>query len=181
MSLIADIRKITTDTVDKIQAKEQRIQEHEKERENWSAARFSEVQAQLQADMSTIHREALRAVTQRVEQYKESVFAAHMLDGSKLTPDANLLNANFGLTSADLNAMLERCTGNRTMERLVHRYASENSLVLAHRFYSAEEKAEAAESLITYARSVIQRPEYFDIMGTDEYFEQVLPEAIRGE
>ncbi|MEA4933728.1 MAG: hypothetical protein VB071_09185 [Lawsonibacter sp.] len=181
MSLIGDVRSITTQMVDNIKAQEKKIQNHERDRENWSDVRFAERVQQLQAEMATIQREGLDAVTQRVEQYKETVFAADLLDGSKLTPDVNLLTGNFNLTNADLNAMLERSTGNRTMERLVCQYAQAHGNVLDRHFYTAEEKAEAAECLITYARSVTQRPNFFDMMNSDDYFKQVLPEAIQGE
>ena len=52
---------------------------------------------------------------------------------------------------------------------------------LSRTFYSAEQKSEAADGLVSYARSCCQRPEYFDMMGSDEYFEEALSEAIKGE
>ena len=181
MSLIADVRRITTEYMGKIAAQQQLLQDHEKSRENFSEARFTEIERQLGLDMEAIKAECERKVRERVEQYKADISAADALNGANLTDDAKLLNGDYPLTVNDLNAMLDRSVGNRTMEKLIHDYAREHSMSLSRAFYSTEQKAEAADGLVSYARSCFQRPEYFDMMGSDEYFEEALSEAIKGE
>ena len=183
MSLIADVREIVKGFVGQIRAQEQRMQEHEKERENWSDTRFREVKEQLEADMRDIQFACEKAVKERVEQYKTEVFKADTLDGSKLTDDATLLSGEFLLSASDLDAMLDRSAGNRTMEKLIHNYAAERNMGLSRSFFTAEQKATAAAEFMTaYARNVCARPEYYDdIWSTDEYFEEATPEALRNE
>lgn len=182
MSLIADVRKIAGDTVERIKAKEREIEAHKAERPNLSDTRYAEIMDKLQGELERIKYECQEAVRQRVEEYRKAVKAADALDGAKLTDDAQLLSGSFPLAVADLDSMMERAAGNRTMEKLISNYAAERGLNLAKPFYTAEQKvAAAAEFLNAYARNVCARPEYYDIWGTDEYFNDATPEEIRGE
>lgn len=181
MSLIADVRRITAEYMGKISAQQRLLKEHEKSRENFSEARFAEIERQLGLDMEAIKDECERKVWERVERYKAAISTADALNGSDLTDDAKLLNGDYPLTVNDLDAMIDRSAGNRTMEKLIHDYAREHGMSLSRTFYSAEQKSEAADGLVSYARSCCQRPEYFDMMGSDEYFEEALSEAIKGE
>ena len=184
MSLITDVRRITAETVEKIKAKEKEIEDYKAERSHYSDTYYAEGMDKLQSELKEIQSEYMKAVQQHVERYRKDVMAADALDGSKVTDDAKLLSGAFKLTLSDLDGMMERAAGNRTMEKLIYNYAEEHGmgLKLGRPFYTAEQKAAAAEEFLTlYARKVCARPEYYDIWGTDEYFNEATPEEIRGE
>ena len=114
MSLIADVRRITAEYMGKISAQQRLLKEHEKSRENFSEARFAEIERQLGLDMEAIKDECERKVRERVERYKAAISTADALNGSDLTDDAKLLNGDYPLTVNDLDAMIDRSAGNRT-------------------------------------------------------------------
>lgn len=181
MNFVSDIRDIVGDTITKIQAQEKKIQEHERERDQWSDTRFAEVQKNLQNELTLIRAAGLRVVRQRIEQYKAEVQAADVLDGSKLTEDAKLLAGGFQLTSEDLAAAFDRAAGNRTMEKLIYRYAQDHAIPLGRVYYTAAEKLAAADGMESYARNALDRPEYWDLMGGDDYLEQAVSPAIKND
>ena len=76
MSLIADVRRITAEYMGKISAQQRLLKEHEKSRENFSEARFAEIERQLGLDMEAIKDECERKVRERVERYKAAISTA---------------------------------------------------------------------------------------------------------
>ena len=116
MSLIADVRRITAEYMGKISAQQRLLKEHEKSCENFSEARFAEIERQLGLDMEAIKDECVGKVRERVERYKAAISTADALNGSDLTDDAKLLNGDYPLTVNDLDAIgahRQRHTGGR--------------------------------------------------------------------
>lgn len=184
MSLIADIRNITEAAIGKFRDAEEKIELHKAQKPNLSDALYARIMQELQEELEELHREYLREVRARVEKYKEDVAKRECLDSSKLTEDAAFLSGAYQLKASDLDDLMKRNKGNRTMERLIYGYATERGLeqAMTQRFYTAEQKTTAAEEFLnSYARGVSARPEYYDIWGSDKYFNEATPEAIKGE
>lgn len=122
--------------------------------------------AQLDADihsgnytMQKINSElhpALSATRQELERAKETarraamdVISAHVaaleaedaLDANAMTDDCKLLNAGVKLNARDINTMLARNNGNRTMTQIILRYAREHDIDIGRTFYIGNEQA----------------------------------------
>ena len=70
------------------------------------------------------------SINEMCEQYRRELLDEDSLKGSELTEDAKLLNSGMKLSKKDLDAMLRRNDGNKTMEQLICRYADENNIDL---------------------------------------------------
>lgn len=182
MSFCNDIRTTTRRYVAEINKKNAALAAFEKQKAGYySPQTFQKKRGELvQEKQDTI--EAARAAVQAlVDRYKDGLKDSDVLNGSDVTDDAKLLTGAFKLTAADLEAMFDRSSGNRTMLRLIMDYAREHGIFIARTFYTAEDKRDGAETMLRYAYNSFDRPEYADLMDTDEYFEQITPDAVKGE
>lgn len=182
MSFTSDIRSTTRRYVAMITQHNQEIADFEKKYVTYySRDVFQQKRNELEnAKHSTVDA-ARNAVHALVDAYKAQVKDMDALNGAEVTDDAKLLNGAFKLTAADLEAMFDRAAGNRTMQRLISDYAREHDIFIARTFHSAADKLEGAEVMKKYAFNSFDRPGYADIMDSDEYFEKITPEAIKGD
>lgn len=185
MSFTSDIRSTTRRYVAMITQHNQEIADFEKKYATYySRDVFQQKRNELEnAKRSTVDA-ARNAIQALVDDYKARVKDMDALNGAEVTDDAKLLTGAFNLTAADLEAMFDRAAagkGNRTMERLISDYAREHDIFIARTFHSAADKLEGAEVMQRYALNSFDRPEYADIMDDDRYFEQITPEAIKGD
>lgn len=182
MSFTSDIRSTTRRYVAMITQHNQEIADFEKKYATYySRDVFQQKRNELEnAKRSTVDA-ARNAIQALVDAYKARVKDMDALNGAEVTDDAKLLTGAFNLTAADLEAMFDRAAGNRTMQRLISDYAREHDIFIARTFHSAADKLKAAETMKKYAFNSFDRPGYADIMDSDEYFEKITPEAIKGD
>lgn len=182
MSFLSDIRTTTHRYVAMIAQRNQEISDFEKKFANfYSRDVFRQKRNELETEKRNTIESARSAIQTIVDAYKDRVKTADVLNGSDVTDDARLLTGAFHLTAADLEAMFDRCSGNRTMQRLIADFAHEHEIFIARKFYTAADKLEGAELMRRYAFNAFDRPEFSDIMGSDSYFSQITPEALKGE
>lgn len=111
------------------------------------------------ADMRT---DAVGRAQAIVQDWAEEREAQDVLDPKELTDDAKLLTGGFPLEVADLMAILERTSGNRTMELLTVRYADDHGISLqgAHELRRGRYRQDAANltSALGYTRDYLGKP-----------------------
>lgn len=185
MSFTSDIRSTTRRYVAMIAQRNQEIVDFEKKYATYySRDVFQQKRNELEKAKRDTVNTARSAVQAIVDSYKASVKDMDALNGAEVTDDAKLLTGAFKLTAADLETMYDRAAagkGNRTMERLITDYAREHDIFIARTFHSVADKLEGAEVMKKYALNSFDRPEYADIMDSDQYFEQIIPEAVKGD
>ena len=185
MSFTSDIRSTTRRYVVMITQHNQEISDFEKKYATYySRDVFQQKRNELESAKRATVEAARNAIQALVDSYRGRVKNLDALNGAEVTDDAKLLTGAFNLTAADLEAMYDRAAagkGNRTMERLISDYAREHDIFIARTFHSAADKLEGAEVMQRYALNSFDRPEYADIMDDDRYFEQITPEAIKGD
>ena len=109
------------------------------------------------------------AVEDLCNRYESELMEADSLKGEEMTDDAKLLTAGVPLDKRDLESMLERNKGNRTMLQLALRYAKANNIDLGLTYVGNSETIESLKS-IPYTAEVTMKwdenPSVFDrLMG----------------
>lgn len=128
-----------------------------------------------------IHDGGARAIEKAhnlVAQYREEVAHLDELDPSAITDDIKLLTAGVPLLPRDIDAILNRNQGNRTMTQLALRYAEEHGIEMKGTYYVGGENerriANEADGVIGYyakwivqdnARSILRK--FFDVQETE--------------
>ena len=180
LSFTADIRELTRQHVEKLDAKRQEIENFKKtKREYYSPEIFAKKCAEMEAVCSELVQTGKDKINECCDAYIQAAREADLLDGSKITPDAVLLNRQFRVKAADLTAAFDRAEGNRTMQRLIAEYAAETGLPLDRVFYTAEAKAAGAEVLRQYAVGALSDPWRFAFLSDDKHFAKICPAAVK--
>lgn len=103
---------------------------------------------------------AFNAANALIKQYRDDAAEANYLDPSKLTDDVKLLQPGITLTAGDIQGMLKRNEGNRTMLQVILRYAEEHKIDTGNVVYcggEAEEKtAQELETILYYYKKWIR-------------------------
>ena len=103
---------------------------------------------------------ALSTANALIKQYRDEAAEANYLDPSKLTDDVRLLQPGITLTAGDIQGMLKRNEGNRTMLQVILRYAEEHKIDTGNVVYcggEAEEKtAQELETILYYYKKWIR-------------------------
>lgn len=82
-----------------------------------------------------------------VNQYRQEAERLDDLDPAAITDDIKLLQAGIPLLPRDINAILERNKGNRTMTQLALRYAEEHGVEVNVHYVGGQAEKENADSL----------------------------------
>lgn len=93
---------------------------------------------------------AIRNAEKMVAEYREASARLNDLDPELITNDIKLLQAGVTLLPRDLEAILERNKGNRTMIQIVGRYARQNKIDLTGiwgKYAPSNEEANIANNL----------------------------------
>lgn len=182
MSFTTDIRTTTRKHVTKINEKNKEIADFNKKYRNYYTQDvFNQKQNELEKQKQDLITLAQGEILEIVTDYKAKIANIDVLDGEKVTPDIALLDGKRKLTQRDLESMFDRATGNRTMQRIIVDYSKDFNIQLDRTFYSADDKASGADILKQYAFNSFSRPEYADIMDSDEYFNKIIPDALKEE
>lgn len=180
MSFTEDIRELTRQHVEKLDEKRQEIENFKKtKREYYSPEIFAKKCAEMETVCSELVQMGKDKINECCDAYIQAARESDLLDGSKITPDAVLLNGQFKVKAADLTAAFDRAEGNRTMQRLIVEYAAETGLPLNRVFYTAESKAAGAEILRQYAVGALSDPWRFAFLSDDKHFAKICPAAVK--
>lgn len=105
---------------------------------------------------------AIQAAKDLVAQYRADVEKSRCLNPAELNDDIKLLQAGLPLLPRDINAILERNVGNRTMTQLALRYAQDHGITVDSKFTiagdEAQQTANALDQVLKYYGKWIDRP-----------------------
>ena len=105
---------------------------------------------------------AIQEAKNLVAQYRTDAAKLNNLDPAELTDDVKLLQSGITLLPRDIQGILERNKGNRTMTQIVLRYAKEHNIDTGGTYYiggqAEEETARNLDSLLFYYKNWIDKP-----------------------
>lgn len=118
---------------------------------------FNEQIAALRWDIRNAGDAAIDEARQLVDEFELTARKEMRLNPAELMPDEiALLNCGVRLTEADIEAMIERCAGNKTMMQIINRYAKERNIdIQQHGFPEFKAKmddAQAVRGVLDYYR-----------------------------
>ena len=126
----------------------------------------------LRGNISRMCESALNEAKAMVSQYREQAVESNNLDPAQLTDDVKLLQPGIILKPQDIQGMLKRNEGNRTMLQVILRYAKENNIDTGGTYYTGgqEEKdiADGIDTILYYYKNWIDRPNAKEML--DEFF-----------
>lgn len=97
-----------------------------------------------------------------VEQYRRDAAKLNNLDPAQLTDDVKLLQSGIILLPRDIQAMLERNNGNRTMTQIILRFAEANDIDVGNTVFmegkQEEETAKNIDEVLHYYAKWIGKP-----------------------
>ena len=105
---------------------------------------------------------ALDEARSLISQFREDNAKVNQLNPAELTDDVKLLQSGIILKPRDIEGMLERNEGNRTMTQIILRYADENKINTDKIYYyggqEEEKTAKALDSILYYYKNWIDKP-----------------------
>ena len=192
MKFTEKVRSTAESYVKQLQAAEKAIADHHKNGiTEYSYERYKEIAAELEEKRRLIQSAGVSAVQAIIDEFKAELSRRYVAKGDEIdTGDMALLNSNYQLKAADLEAMFDRHPGNHTMLRAIMEYCETHDIYIMEYcethdiyiqrvYYGEKAKAAAADSLRSYALSCFQRPDFG--METEAYFAQIFPEALAGD
>ena len=150
MNLTAEIRKVLqerTATAEEINAKIAMIDrdiksgDYSQERTAKLIMKRGELRQELEKTAAAAERDA----KQIVMEYQEELRQQDCLDPSELTDDVKLLSSGLNLLPRDIEAIISRNEGNRTMTQLAVRYAKDHDIEIQSRWAGNEQAIREAE------------------------------------
>ena len=111
---------------------------------------------------------AIQEAKNLVNQYRADVAESNRLDPSQLTDDVKLLQPGIVLNPADIQGMLKRNEGNRTMLQVILRFAEANGIDTGKTYYiggqAEENNARNLETILFYYKKWIDKPNAKDML-----------------
>lgn len=105
---------------------------------------------------------AIQTARDMIEQYRQEVAKLNNLDPAELTDDVRLFQSGISLMPRDIQGILERNAGNRTMTQIALRYAKEHGIDIGRTYYiggqQEEETAHGLDDILTYYAKWIDKP-----------------------
>lgn len=83
---------------------------------------------EMEREIAVLNSSGKSTIENLCNEYASELYEDDSLKGAEMTPDANLLTSGISLTKKDLESMLGRNKGNRTMLQLVLRYANDHKI-----------------------------------------------------
>lgn len=107
-------------------------------------------------------------VKKKTEAFRKEIDDNDVIKYSELTDDAKLLTMNLPLNEKDLKQIIERNSNNRTMIKLVMRYAEERKIHLPIEYVPAVAEVSDADTLAYAAEVCVRHSDltvYNNVMG----------------
>ena len=112
---------------------------------------------------------AIKKAHDMIATYREKADRLNDLDPSDITDDIKLLTAGVPLLDRDINAILTRNKGNRTMTQLALRYAKEHGIDMKGTFYvggqAEREQANTLDGIVDYYARWIDKENNLDMLN----------------
>ena len=112
---------------------------------------------------------AFTEANSHIAQYRADTADSNRLDPSQLTDDVKLLQPGIKLNAADIQGMIKRNEGNRTMLQIILRYAEDNGIDTGGTLYvggqQEEETARNLEGIMYYYKNWIDKPNAKDMLN----------------
>lgn len=148
------------------------VAEQDKLEEKIKSGRYSRqtLNAEIYPKRDTLRQEirsstdnAVKEAKALIEQYRKDADALNDLDPAELTDDIKLLQAGIPLLPRDIQAIIKRNSGNRTMLQLTLRYAEEHNIDTGGTFYVGGQKekecADTLDGLLYYVAKYLDQPD----------------------
>ena len=181
MRFTENIRTITLKALDELERADAEIKELESQRENYYKPRFDELMTEATSKRENIIASGRDSITKEISDFKARIKERYTPKGEEITADANLLNCGIALNENDIESLIDKYKNNNTMQRLLHEYASKNNLNIDRKYIGEAEKSKAADEMINYYNSVMQRPEYSDVWRDREQYQSSIGDELMGE
>lgn len=173
MSYSQDIFNHTKATFERLAEIDKQIADAKSDSSMYSYQYNQERLGKLQEQRETLIYESNKTADALLEEHKKKVHAEFMAKPEEITDDAKLLQSGIQFTNTELEEMLDRYSGNRTMERVIWDHAKGKGIKLNRKSATEADKILSAEQLRSYCRSAIQRPQYADVWLSDSYFAEI--------
>ena len=113
---------------------------------------------------------SLQEARNLVEQYRQDAAELNNLNPADLTDDVKLLQSGITLLPRDIQGMLQRNKGNRTMSQIILRYAKEHDIDTGGTYYvggqEEKETADGLDAIIHYYKNWIDKPNAIKMLNT---------------
>lgn len=133
---------------------------NEKKKNNgFSMADMPEVINELKGylkGMNDIQTEINKKINELSIQAKKDLEESENLNPKEITEDSKLLTLGIALTQKDIESMLDRNQGNRTMTQLIFRYAREHDIKVNRVYESALDDSNAIDNLCDGSRVAVK-------------------------
>ncbi len=124
---------------------------------------------ELKRKIETMCDTAFSEARGHIAQYRADTADSNRLDPSQLTDDVKLLQPGIKLNAADIQGMIKRNEGNRTMLQIILRYAEDNGIDTGGTLYvggqQEEETARNLEGIMYYYKNWIDKPNAKDMLN----------------
>lgn len=126
-------------------------------------------------------RSACSEIDDLTDSYIESILDIDVPAGADLTDDAKLLSGGFKLSPHDLQVIFDRNAGNRTMMRMIIKYAADHDIIINRILYTAKEKREAAIGFANQAKAALNGGYYAELFSDDAYISGITPDELTAD
>lgn len=117
---------------------------------------------EIRRKITSMCESAIAEAENHISQYRADAAELNNLDPAELTDDVKLLQSGITLLSRDIQGMLKRNSGNRTMTQIILRYAKEHNIETNGTFYiggqKEEETAKSLDTILFYYKGWIDKP-----------------------
>lgn len=117
---------------------------------------------ELRQKVKILCNSALNEARNHVAKYRADAAELDNLDPAELTDDVKLLQSGITLKPRDIQGMLKRNEGNRTMLQIILRYAEEHKIDTGGTFYvggqQEKQTADSLDQIIHYYEKWIDKP-----------------------
>ncbi len=155
----------STNTISRSVAERERLETRIKSGRYTQQVIQQELTPQLEAlkkQIAADSEKAIRDAKTLVEKYRADAEKLNNLDPAELTDDIKLFQTGIPLLPRDIQAILERNVGNRTMTQLALRYAQDHGITVDSKFTiagdEAQQTANALDQILQYYGKWIDRP-----------------------
>lgn len=180
------VTESVTESIEKISQKRKLLENLEDEKRSGKLSR-EYVMKTIDPEISGLKKaieemkvEGKKDIESLCEEYTGELIDEDSLHGEDLTDDAKLLNSGITLTKRDLESMLKRNSGNRTMTQVITRYAKEKDIDLGV-YYVGNNETLALVKAVPYTTEIVLKWEgrngmYEKLMGEGTDFEKAFLE-----
>ena len=173
MSYSRKILDLAKNTVNQLTENSNKMRELEARKANYASEYYKSLVEELKRERDEILWNGNHAAADLHEAQKIKVREEFTLNPEQIADDAKLLQYGFNFTVEDVDKLLDKYKGNRTMERLITDYAQGRNIKPNRSIETESSKLAQAEKMHTYYKSVVARPEYADTWFDDAYFSKI--------